>query len=163
MRDGLRLAGIRDHVDEDYDFGMIFRRFLHSEYEGPTPTTAPGVHTIRTRDLATLIERRKPLVLDTVPWGNSIPGAVGLWGAGIGGTEFDEFQDRLRSKMLDLTGGNRDQPVVAVAWNAERFQGRNLALRLAALGCTEVHWYRGGREAWETNNFPQSELVMLDW
>jgi hypothetical protein len=26
-----------------------------------------------------------------------------------------------------------------------------------------VHWYRGGREAWETNNFPQSELVMLDW
>ena len=115
------------------------------------------------RDLATLIERRKPLVLDTVPWGNSIPGAVGLWGAGIGGTVFDEFQDRLRFKMLELTGGNRDQPVVAVAWNAERFQGRNLALRLAALGCTEVYWYRGGREAWETNNFPQSELVMLDW
>jgi adenylate cyclase len=163
MREGVRLAGIRDHVDEDCDFGTISHDVLHSEYEGRTPTTAPGVHTIRTPDLAALIERRKPLVLDTVPWGNSIPGAVGLWGAGIGGTVFDEFQDRLRFKMLELAGGNRDRPVVAVAWNAERFQGRNLALRLVALGYTEVYWYRGGHEAWETNNFPQSELVMLDW
>ena len=102
-------------MDEDYDFGINSDDVLHSEYEGLTPTTAPGVHTIRTRDLATLIDRRKPLVLDTVPWGNSIPGAVGLWGAGIGGTVFDQFQDRLRSKMLELAGGNKDQPVVAVA------------------------------------------------
>jgi adenylate cyclase len=65
--------------------------------------------------------------------------------------------------MLALTGGDRKQPLIAVGWNAERFQGRNLALRLVALGYTEVHWYRGGREAWEVANLPQTELVMQEW
>ena len=40
-------------------------------------------------------------------------------------------------------------PIVTMGFNAERFQGRNLALRLVALGYTNVYWYRGGREAWE--------------
>jgi hypothetical protein len=29
------------------------------------------------------------LVLDTAYWGASIPGAVGLWGAGVGGSTSD--------------------------------------------------------------------------
>ena len=61
----------------------------------------------------------------------------------------DEYQERLGRKMQQLTGGDRSVPVVAMGWNAERFQGRNLALRLVALGYTDVYWYRGGREAWE--------------
>ena len=44
----------------------------------------------------------------------------------------------------------------------ERFDGRNLALRPAALGYTRVHWYRGGREAWEVNGQPESDLVLQD-
>ncbi len=51
-------------------------------------------------------------------------------------------------------------PVVAMGWNAERYQGRNLALRLVALGYTEVYWYRGGREAWEVAGLPETELVV---
>jgi rhodanese-related sulfurtransferase len=75
----------------------------------------------------------------------------------------DEFQHRLQTKMLELTGGNRDRPVVTVGWNAERFQGRNLAQRLCALGYRSVSWYRGGREAWEVAGLPQTELVMQEW
>ena len=71
---------------------------LHTNYEAPTPISAPGAWAIRTPDLAALVEQRKPLVLDTNPWGRSIPGAVGLRGAGIGGGMADEFQDRLRQK-----------------------------------------------------------------
>ena len=96
--------------------------------------------------------------------GESIPGAVGLWGAGIGGSVSDEFQHRLRSKMLELIGGRQNRPIVAVGWNAERFQGRNLALRS---GRARLHsrcsWYRGGREAWEVVGLPQTELVMQEW
>jgi hypothetical protein len=110
-----------------------------------------------------MVKRHQPLILDTVPWGDSIPDAVGLWGAGIGGSVFDEFQNRLRTKMLELTRGNRDRPIVTVAWNAERFQGRNLAQRLCALGYNAVSWYRGGREAWEMARLPQTELVMQEW
>jgi adenylate cyclase len=47
--------------------------------------------------------------------------------------------------------------------NSERFQGRNLALRLLNLGYTEVYWYRGGREAWEVAGLPETELVLQDW
>jgi TolB-like protein len=163
LREGLRLAGIRDHADEDANADIVSDDALHTDYDGLTPTTVPGAHTIRTPDLAALVKRRKPLILDTVPWGESIPGAVGLWGAGIGGSVSDEFQHRLRSKMLELIDGRQNRPIVAVGWNAERFQGRNLALRLAALGYTAVSWYRGGREAWEVVGLPQTELVMQEW
>jgi tetratricopeptide (TPR) repeat protein len=163
MRDGLRAAGIRDHADEDTDAGVPADEVLHTNYEAPTPIAVPGARTIRTPDLAALIEQRKPLVIDTNPWGGSTPDAVGLWGAGIGGDTSDEFQARLDRKMQQLTGGDRTVPVVAMGWNAERFQGRNLALRLVALGYADVYWYRGGREAWEVAGLPVTELVLQDW
>lgn len=163
LRAGLRRAGVRDCADEDADFGIESDNSLDIAYEGPTPTTAPGARTLRTNDLVALMAQCQPLVLDTVPWGNSVPGATGLWGAGIGGTVSDEFQDRLRSKMLELTGGDTNRPVVTMGWNSERFQGRNLALRLVALGHTNVCWYRGGREAWETAALPKAGLAMQDW
>ena len=163
MRDGLRVAGIRDHVDEDADTGLSADDVLHTDYEAPTPIAVLGARTIRTPDLAALIEQRKPLVIDTNSWGRSIPDAVGLWGAGIGGDTSDEFQARLDRKMQQLTGGDRTVPVVAMGWNAERFQGRNLALRLVALGYDDVYWYRGGREAWEVAGLPVTELMTQDW
>jgi len=50
-----------------------------------------------------------------------------------------------------------------LARNAERYQSRNLALRLAALDYTEVYWYRGGREAWEVAGLPEANLAPQDW
>ena len=98
MRDGLRLAGIRDHADGDADHGLDSDVLLHTDYEALTPSTAPGAKTIHTSGLAALLEQEKPLVLDTVPWGKSIPGAIGLRGAGIGGGTSDEYQERLRTR-----------------------------------------------------------------
>ena len=164
LRDGLRLAGIRDHADEDADFGLASDDVLHTDYEAPTPTTAPGARTIQTPDLAVLVEQRKPLVLDVgLRWGRSIPGAVGLWGGGVGGGTSDDYEGRLRTKMQQLTHGDLNAPVVAVGWNAERYQGRNLALRLVALGYTNVYWYRGGREAWEVAGLTETEVDVQDW
>ena len=164
MRDGLRLAGIRDHADEDADVGLALDGVLHSDYEAVTPTTVPGARTIRTPDLAILVEQRKPLVLDvSLPWGRSIPGAVGLWGGGVGGDTSDQYEGRLETKMQQLTHGDRSVPVIAAGWNSERYQGRNLALRLVALGYTNVYWYRGGREAWEVAGLPETEVDVRDW
>jgi hypothetical protein len=164
MRDGLRLAGLRDHADEGFDSGVAADDVLHTDYDAPTPITAPGARTISTADLATLIAQRKPLVLDaSPPWGASIPGAVGLWGGGIGGSISDEYQDRLRTKLQQLTRGDLNAPVVTMGWNAERYQGRNLALRLVALGYPNVYWYRGGREAWEVASLHETKIMMQDW
>jgi rhodanese-related sulfurtransferase len=65
--------------------------------------------------------------------------------------------------MRELTEGDFNRPIVAVGWNSERFDGRNLALRLTALGYTKVYWYRGGREAWEANGLPETRLEASDW
>ena len=81
----------------------------------------------------------------------------------MGGSFSDGFQDRLRRKLQVLTKGDAAMPIVVVGWNSERFDGRNLALRLVALGYTQVYWYRGGREAWEVNKLPESPLAMQDW
>jgi hypothetical protein len=62
----LRLAGERDHANEDADFGVPVNDVLHGEPAGLTPTDAPGAKTIRTADLLRLLAEARPVVIDTV-------------------------------------------------------------------------------------------------
>jgi tetratricopeptide (TPR) repeat protein len=165
FQEAARLAGGRDHADESADFGVPNDAKLHERIAGYTPTVAPGVKTIHTTDLVRFLADSALVIIDTMTCslGRSLPGAVGLQSAGLGGNFGDAVQDRLRSKMGVLTGGDVGRPIVAVGWNSERFDGRNLALRLAALGYTQVYWYRGGREAWEVNGLPETELKVEQW
>jgi TolB-like protein/DNA-binding winged helix-turn-helix (wHTH) protein len=157
FQEGMRLAGLRDHADEDEDFGAPADAMLHSEVAGQTPVSAPRATTIRTVDLPRLLAETHPRRFP------SIPGSIGLAFAGLGGSFADAAQDRLRSKLQELTGGDLRRPIVAVGWNSESFDGRNLALRLVALGYTHVYWYRGGREAWEVAGLPMTEVDIQEW
>jgi len=161
----LRLAGLRDHADEDANFNVPSSGELSENLAGWTPTTVPGAVTIRTAELPALLAQRKPVVIDTATssMGRSIPGAIGLKHAGSGGTFVDAAQQHLRLKLRELTGGDLSRPIVAVGYNSERFDGHNLALRLVALGYTNVYWYRGGREAWEVAGLPETTLELQDW
>jgi rhodanese-related sulfurtransferase len=163
--EGARLAGLRDHADEDADFNVPSSGELSGTLAGWTPTTVPGAVTIRTAELLALLAQRQPVVIDTVTHstGRSIPGAIGLKHAGSGGTFGDTAQQQLRRKLLELTGGDLARPIVVVGYNAERFDGHNLALRLVALDYTNVYWYRGGREAWEAAGLPETPLALQDW
>jgi hypothetical protein len=141
----LRLAGLRDHAEEDDDFGVPADDILREDYAGLTPTTAPSATTIRTAELRQLLNERKPVVIDPLlySWGRSIPGTVGLRNAEGGGNTSDMVQERLRSKIQGLTKGDLTVPIVAVGWNSERFEGRNLALRLCGTRlykCLLVPW-----------------------
>jgi len=161
----LRLAGLRDHADEDVDFGIASDNRLHEDLGGLTPMIAPGARTIRTSELQRLLAEQKPIVIDPseCSWGLSIPGAIGLKRASWGRSTSDAIEDSLRQKMQELTKSNFSAPIVAVGWDSERFDGRNLALRLVALGYTQVYWYRGGREAWEVRGLPETDLAAQDW
>jgi adenylate cyclase len=161
----LRLAGHRDHAAEGSNFGVTADGNLRTDMAGLTPTGVPGATTILTAELQQLIGERKPVVIDPLlySWGRSIAGAVGLENAGHGGSTSDAMQDRLRKKMQTLTNGDPAKPIVAIGWNSERFDGRNLALRLIALGFTHVYWYRGGREAWEVNGLPETQVDVQHW
>jgi TolB-like protein/tetratricopeptide (TPR) repeat protein len=165
IREGMRLASLRDHADEDADFHVPSSGALSGTLAGWTPTTVPGAVTIRTAELPALLAQRQPVVIDTVTHatGRSIPGAIGLKHAGSGGTFVDAAQQHLHRKLMELTGGDLTRPIVAVGYNSERFDGYNLALRLVALGYTNVYWYRGGREAWEAAGLPETPLEIQDW
>ena len=80
IQEALKAAGGRDHLDPDGDFGVAPDNVLHEYPEGKTPTTAPGVTTVNTEQLASMLETQKPLVIDTkdASWYRSVPGAVGL-------------------------------------------------------------------------------------
>ena len=165
FREGLRAAGLRDHAEEDADFGVESDNELRLDLRGFTPAEAPGAKTIRTADLRALLARCNPVVVDTASHssGASIPGAIGLEKSGRGGSFSDMTQDRLRWKLDQLTRDGSSSPIVVVGWNSEHFGGWNLTLRIAALGYSNIFWYRGGREAWEVNGLPEATLELQDW
>lgn len=164
-QEGLRIAGLRDHAEEDSDFGVVPDDMLRSDLAGFTPRTVAGGSTIGTRAFQSVLNEQSPVVIDTTLsfWGCSIPGAIGLRHAGIGGSFTDGTQDRLSHKIRTLIGGDLDRSIVAVGCNSERFDGHNLALRLAALGYRNIYWYRGGREAWEAKGLPETGLNVEEW
>jgi hypothetical protein len=166
FRDALRASGSRDHLDPDADFGVAPDAVLHSYFEYGTPRTAPGVTTVGTDQLATMLEDEKPLVIDTMDssWYRSVPGAVGLdQYTDIGGIFTDKVQTRLEQKLRELTSGDMAKPIVTVSFNAARFGSYNLALRIRHAGYTNVYWYRGGREAWEVAGKSEDEVRPADW
>ena len=167
VQEGFRLAGLRDHADEDDDFGIAPVSDLQTGLVAPTPREVPGAKTIHTAELRDLLAHTKPLLIDV---------ALDSWG-GIhyrvlsvckGLAMAPHFRKRASCKISarkigDLTGGDLTKPIVVFCVNSERFTGYNAALRLAGLGYTDVRWYRGGVEAWEVNGLPEGELVLHDW
>ena len=143
------LRGCGNTHQEDIDFGISPSSTLLVGIDGPTPTAVPGAATIHTSELVRLIENRPLLIDDAVgSWGRSLAGAIGLQGAGHGAAMSNDLQARLMRTIGNLTGGKLQMPIVVFSINSERFAGYNLALRLVALGYTNVYWYRGGLEAW---------------
>src|SRR6185437_8965490 len=163
VEDVLRSLGLRDHADEDAEAGVQLQAGPCANLIGPTPGTVPGANTIRTPGLVELRAKQRPLIIDTAGSGRSIPGATGLLGSGSGGGLDDPLQARLRPKIDGLTQGRHEAPVVTLDWNAERWGGYNLALRLVGLGYTNVSWYRGGQEAWQASGAPTADLFAEDW
>ena len=166
IQEALKAAGSRDHLDPDADFGVVPDDVLHETFDGRTPTTAPGVTTVNTEQLASMLKTQQPLVIDTMDsfWYRSVPGAVGLdMNVMTHGTFTDVLQKRLEQKLRALTGGDMAKPIVAMSFDVARFDGYNLALRLRHAGYTNVYWYRGGREAWEVAGMPEDVVRPADW
>ncbi len=167
IQDVMKAAGSRDHLDPDADFGVAPDKVLHEDYfEGKTPTTAPGVTTVNTEQLASMLKTQQPLVIDTMDssWHRSVRGAVGLDFSGMThGTFTDAVQKRLEQNLRALTGGDMAKPIVAMDFNVAGFASYNLALRLRHAGYTNVYWYRGGREAWEVAGKPEEVVRPTDW
>jgi adenylate cyclase len=157
LAEGLRLAGLRDHLDEQADFHVYSGGDLSERLYGLTPVSVPGGTTITTEQMVKLLES-KPLVLSTTAENPTIPGAI-LVNLQTTGTLTDQWQVALGKLVSLATGGDKQRPIATFAWSVNRWPARNLALRLITLGYTNVYWYRGGWEAWDAHDLPKAPLA----
>ena len=158
IADGLRRAGLRDHLDEQTDYHIQSTADLRDKTNGPTPLSVPGATTIRTEEMVRLLETR-PLVLTTAAANPTIPGAI-LVNLPNSGNLTDEWQTALGKLVGEATNGDKQRSIVTFAYCINRWHSRNLALRLTALGFTKVYWYRGGWEAWDAHDLPKAPLAV---
>ena len=162
FRDALRVVGMRDHAEEDADFGVASDNVIHQTIWGHTPTTVPGATTIRTPDLARLLTSSTPLVIDTM-WnfeGRSLRGASGLTYVGEGGDLADVAQNCLRQKMQDLLPPPQSSPSAGVRNASTVATSRFAWSRLATLRSIGIAVAaRRGKVA----NLPETDIVETDW
>lgn len=136
------------------------------EYHAHTPVTHPLAGTITTKDLHEQIIGPEPPVLIDVLGGkdhHSLPGAVWLKDAGRGDDGVENADARLRAKLEELTNGDRRRSVVFFCLSAECWLSYNAVLRTVGLGYENVHWYRGGIDAWKKAKLPTVKVRKSRW
>jgi adenylate cyclase len=167
--DGPFIALLPDHVREDADSGLSMTEGVRpANLNGPTPIGAPGVSTIKTSELRTLIGDGEgsasgdlPLLLSTDCsdcLGVAMPGTNFVPDAYRNGVLDDAKRQALKVLVDRLLHGDRTRRVIIFSWNAASWDARNLAIELVALGCPNVSWYRGGLEAWDVAGLPVTRL-----
>ena len=132
--------------------------------QGDTPDSVAGATVIHTAQLAKLIKKEKPVLIDVSPapppppdlpagtvWmapvHRDIPGSVWLQEAGKGEIS-GETEDFYRAALQALTHGSLKRAVVLychprcwLSWNATK--------RAVSFGYSRVYWYPDGVEGWE--------------
>ena len=156
---------MREHADEHASLGSTSNGELSNRWYGLTPANNPGAVTIRTNELVTLLSRHRSLLIDMAfsSCGRSLPNAIGLQGLGHGEAFSEGLQARLSRKIRELTDGDRSAPIVVYCANSERLTSYHMVRRLVELGYTQVHWYRGGWEAWLMAGLPTLKLSLHSW
>ena len=124
-----------------------------SKFHAPTPVSNPAARTVTTVELVEMLKADPAPVLIDVLGGSgghrSLPGAHWLPGAG----KADKRQS-LGGRLAELTGGDKNRPLVFFCQGWECWLSYNASLSAAALGYTSVNWYRGGAKSWKAAGLP---------
>lgn len=122
----------------------------------PTPTSIPGGRVVRTQQLAQWLQGAPGQVLLLHAIGNPLhlPQAVAAVPASQGGSYDDAVQRDFGNYLQQATGGDRSRRIVTYCAGVQCWGSYNAALRAIRMGYTNVHWYRGGMEAWEQAGLP---------
>ena len=138
---------------EGQDFGVAPTQQLRpsAQLHGPTPTSIPGARVIDTASLQRLLQQGggQVLLLHVLGGGMPLPGAVQAAPAGQGGGFDDPVQQQYAQFLQQATGGDHNRSIVTYCGGVQCWMSYNAALRAVKLGYRNVHWYRGGIEAWQ--------------
>ena len=147
LADGLALAGLRDNAGVE---GRVAPPPGHCDR---TTRQQPGVARLMTDELRRMVTaERPPLLLATFRADVAIPGTVWVSPPPIGSDTPAAAAKAFRQRLEQLTGGNRDHPIVTIAWNIEAAGQQPLAALTASLGYRQIYSYPDGLEAWIARN-----------
>ena len=143
---------------EMQDFGVAPTRQLRSSQQlhGPTPPSIPGGKVISTRQLSQLLQGGQANVLLLHAYGapEHLPGAQAAAPASQGGSFDDQVQREFGQYLRQATGGDTARALVVYCAGPQCWGSYNAALRAINMGFRNVHWYRGGIEAWRQAGLP---------
>lgn len=151
--------------DEGRDFGIPPQNEpRRSDYHQPTPMTVPDAGTIGTSDLVQALQSPAPPVLiDVLPerFGHeTLPDAIWLRSAGNYFGPKDAEVTQLLGAMLAKIAPSKQAMLVFFCESPQCWLSYNASLRATALGYTNVHWYRGGLDAWRAAKLPTVQAAL---
>lgn len=146
---------------EAQDFGVkpITQLRPTAQLHGPTPTTIPGGKVVGTQQLAQWMQGQqgqqgRVMLLHAIVSNTHLPNAIPAGPASQGGSFDDTVQRDFGAYLQKATGGDRSRLIVTYCQGAQCWGSYNAALRAIQLGYQNVHWYRGGIEAWQRAGLP---------
>ena len=147
--------------NEAQDFGVrpVSQLRPSEQLHGPTPTTIPGGKVVSTRQLAQWMQGQaapqgKVMLLHAIGSNRHLPNAIPAAPASQGGSFDDQVQRDYGAYLQQATGGDKARLLVTYCAGVQCWGSYNAALRAIQMGYTNVHWYRGGIEAWERAGLP---------
>ena len=148
-------------LPETHDFGVAATARLQpsTQLHGPTPTSIPGGKVVSTRQLAQWMQGQqgrqgRVLLLHAIGSPQHLPHAIPVTPASQGGSFDDQVQREFGQYLEQATGGDRSRLIVTYCAGVECWGSYNAALRAIRMGYSNVHWYRGGMEAWGQAGLP---------
>jgi rhodanese-related sulfurtransferase len=143
---------------ETQDFGVAPTGQLRPSHQlhGPTPTSIPRGKVIGTRQLSQLLQGGQGNVLLLHAFGapEHLPGAQAAGPAAQGGSFDDQVQREFGQYLQQATSGDTARMLVVYCAGPQCWGSYNAALRAIRMGFRNVHWYRGGVEAWRQAGLP---------
>lgn len=136
---------------ESRDFGVQPTGQLRlSQFHAPTPLTIAGANVVTTQRLVEAYAKGIDMVVVDVLGGQyMLPGAISAPAMAQGGSFSDAIQHQTGQWLGQRTGGNADAPIIIYCSDPMCWLSYNAVLRATAAGYTNVHWYRGGIQAWQ--------------
>ncbi len=141
---------------ETRDFGVPPQNTLrHGQFHAPTPVAIPGANLVTTENLVSAISGGVQMVLiDVLGAEYTLPGAFTTAGLAYAGHFNDRTQQQAAVWLGQVTGGQRDMPIVIFCSDPMCWLSYNGVLRTVNAGYTNVYWYRGGLQAWQMAGLP---------
>ncbi len=144
--DVLQAVGMPRYVDENW--GPAEGPCTTRDFS-PTPHAVPGLKTVDTAALATMLGRAKPYVIDFGP-GAAVPLAARL-------STLDPASTIDVEALVKQLQSEKNAGVVIMGSGALDPRGCQVALALSA-HAIDAAWYRGGEEGWAKAGYPTQDL-----